>query len=65
VSDIVLPSSQGSFLEGAARIFDFRNTLTRFKQYPTPAAADRAALASDWCAVGNDLRSAMSAVDTK
>jgi hypothetical protein len=48
-----------SFLEGVARIFDFSGSLNKYNVSRTPAEADRVALANDWKAVGEDMRSAM------
>ncbi len=48
-----------SFLEGAARILDFGDTLSEYNRSPTEADADFNALYSDWLAVGDDLRNAV------
>lgn len=48
-----------SFLEGAARVIDFGDTLTEFNTSLSPQQADYLALQSDWCAVGDDLREAV------
>ncbi len=48
-----------SFWEGMGRIFDFSNTLSEYNVSITPQQADSLALASDWRAVGKDLRDAM------
>jgi hypothetical protein len=53
-----------AFLFGLASLMDLGGFLWRgtpYDGYATPAAADRAALASDWRAVGDDLRAAMRA----
>ena len=48
-----------SFLEGLARIGDFTKRLSEYNSMPTPAQADRIALAADWNATGNHIREAM------
>lgn len=48
-----------SFLEGMARLFDFGNTLSEYNNSLTPEQADRLAIASDWRAIGLDMRHAM------
>lgn len=52
-----------SFSEGTARILDFGDTLTEYNRSKTPEEADFNALFSDWCAVGDDLRTAMSRIE--
>ena len=49
-----------SFLEGVARAVDIGDTLTEYNGSESGAAADLRALRSDWLAIGNDLRQAMS-----
>jgi len=49
-----------SFLEGIARSIDIGDTLTEYNGSESGAAADLRALRSDWIAIGNDLRQAMS-----
>ena len=51
-----------SFLEGAARILDFGGTLNVYNRSVTPEEADLVALRSDWEALGQDLRVAISTV---
>jgi len=51
-----------SFVEGMARIFDFSDVLTEYNTSPTPRQANAAALRSDWRAVGEDMRAAISRV---
>jgi hypothetical protein len=54
-----------SFLEGAARLFDFGGSLNTYKyaDFPKrsapPQRSDFNAIASDWIAVGGDLRHAI------
>lgn len=48
-----------SFLEGMARVLDFGNTLTEYNTSVTPQQADAVAIAADWRAVGDDIRSAI------
>ena len=50
-----------SFLEGAARIFDFGGTLNEYNynKYSTGAEADAAAIASDWAVIGQDMYEAI------
>jgi hypothetical protein len=47
--------AEPSAVEGAARIFDFGNSLTEYNYSLTPEQADRIAIAMDWRAVGHDL----------
>ena len=49
-----------TFLEGMGRLFDFANALQMYRSDATKELADMHALKSDWFAVGDDLRSAMS-----
>ena len=49
-----------TFLEGVARIFDFANVLQKYRHDTTEHEADTNALRSDWMAVGDDLRHAIS-----
>ena len=44
-----------SFTEGAARLFDFGDTLTEYNRSPTSEQADANAFAADWNAVIDDL----------
>ena len=48
-----------SFLEGVGRLIDFGGTLNEYNTSATPDEADYQALASDWWAIGNELRTAM------
>lgn len=50
-----------SFYEGVGRVVDLGGTLTEFNRSGTVEEADRVALASDWAAVGADLRVACAA----
>jgi hypothetical protein len=49
-----------SFLTGFARVFDLAATFDRYNEDLTPEEADSLALWSDWAAVGDDLRVALS-----
>lgn len=51
------------FFGGMASALDMGNTLTIYNESLTPEEADAMAIRSDWKAVGQDLRSAMQAVD--
>ena len=44
-----------TFLEGAARVFDFANVLQKYRYDTTEPEADTNALSSDWMAVGDDI----------
>jgi hypothetical protein len=48
-----------SWLSGLSRLFDWGATLNEYNRSPTPDDADYAAIASDWCAIGGDIRSLM------
>ena len=50
-----------SFLEGAARIFDFGGTLNEYNydKFSSGTEADTAAIASDWAAIGQDMYDAI------
>ncbi len=48
-----------SFLNGAARVLDFGGTLNTYNSSRTADEADARALASDWEAVGKEIRNAM------
>lgn len=50
-----------SFVEGAARILDFGDTLTEYNRSSSEAEADYNALLADWSAVGQDMRDALRA----
>lgn len=49
-----------SFIEGAARIFDFGNSLNEYNSSPSGEMADEIALRMDWAVVGIDLLNAMT-----
>jgi hypothetical protein len=51
--------AQPSFLEGVGRLVDAAGLLEGYSYSPTPGEADTAAIASDWCVVGEDLRFAI------
>jgi hypothetical protein len=48
-----------SFMTGMAKVFDIGAVFDVYNNDPTPEAADFYAMLSDWCAVGDDLRSAI------
>ena len=48
-----------TFLEGAARIFDFAKVLQSYRYDMIEHEADTNALTNDWMAVGDDLRHAI------
>ena len=54
-----------SFLEGAARLFDFTGSLNRYNVARSPRAADEAAMWLDWLGVGHDIQAAMKQFDEK
>lgn len=56
-----------SFLQGAAKLLDLGQTLTRwdYRWVESPQEADARALASDWLAVGDDLRNAIQTYEPK
>lgn len=56
-SDVLF--AQPSFFEGMARLLDFGNTLSEVNYSTSPKQADAAALAADWYAVGDDIRTVM------
>jgi hypothetical protein len=47
-----------SFLGGMASVLDMGGTLVTYNISETPEEADSRALASDWAAVGDDLKEA-------
>jgi len=51
--------AQPSFLEGVGRLVDFAGLLEGYNYSSTPGEADAVAIASDWCAVGEDLRASI------
>ena len=48
-----------SYLEGAARLFDFGGSLDTYNVSRTPQEADARALRSDFAMIGKDLRNAL------
>jgi hypothetical protein len=52
-----------SFTSGAARAMDLGGLFDSYNTSQSDEAADRAALASDWQAVGSELKQAMSVLD--
>jgi hypothetical protein len=49
-----------SWVSGIARLFDWSATLNEYNRSRTPEEADYLALASDWYAVGDDIRGSMN-----
>jgi hypothetical protein len=49
-----------SFIEGAARIFDFGNSLTEYNYSENGEQADALALRADYEAIAGDMRKAFS-----
>jgi len=49
-----------SLVEGVSRILDLGGTLSVYNCSPSPEEADFNALYSDWYAVGDDVKTAMS-----
>jgi hypothetical protein len=49
-----------SFLDGATAVFDWRPLTHDYNVSPTPQNADARAMASDFYAVGDDMRAALS-----
>ncbi len=54
-----------SFTSGMARVLDLGGLYDSYNTSLSDEAADRAALASDWRAVGSDLKQAMSSMDKR
>ena len=52
--------SRPSFWEGVARLFDFGGTLNRYNYSKSEREADFRAIESDWQAIGEDLRNALT-----
>lgn len=48
--------SRPSFYEGAARVFDLANTMSRYNRVDSAQRADALAIAADWASVGDDIR---------
>jgi hypothetical protein len=55
-----LRTQRPSFIEGAASVFDWRPLTHAYNVSPTPQSADARAIASDFYAVGDDMRAALS-----
>lgn len=47
--------AEPGFLEGAARVIDWRGLLNEYNRSPSAEVADFLAIRSDWIAVGSDL----------
>jgi hypothetical protein len=54
-----------SFLDGIASLFTFRLSLERYGLDRDPVEIDREAIASDWAAVGNDMRVAIEVFEVQ
>lgn len=52
-----------SVISGVASLLDIGGTLVQYNDSRTPDEADIMALRSDFLAIGNDMRSAMSEID--
>ena len=50
--------SDGSIIEGVARLWDFGDSLTEFNRALTPEQADFFAMMADWYPIGDDFRAA-------
>jgi hypothetical protein len=55
--------SRPSFIEGIARILDLGNTLNEYNYSQSEEEADSQAIASDWKAVGNDIKVAIDQLE--
>lgn len=53
------------FFEGMARVMDLGATMVVYNDSPTIEEADSRALESDWRAVGDDIKSAMTSYAEK
>ncbi|MBQ7544955.1 MAG: hypothetical protein IJT02_08430 [Synergistaceae bacterium] len=51
-----------TFWSGMGAVLDLGGTMVMFNESASPEEADNLALANDWAAVGNDIRSAMAQV---
>ena len=51
-----------TFWSGMGDVLDLGGTMVMFNESASPEEADNLALANDWAAVGNDIRSAMAQV---
>jgi hypothetical protein len=49
-----------SFVDGATAVFDWQPLSHHYNVSPTPQSADTRAMASDFYAVGDDMRAALS-----
>ena len=49
-----------AFWSGMGAVLDLGGTMEIFNESASPDEADTLALANDWAAVGNDIRSAMT-----
>lgn len=54
-----------SFFEGVARLVDFSGSLQVYNESESEARADAWALAGDWWAIGDDLRTVLHHYDER
>lgn len=59
--DSMLLFARPSFIRGLGRAIDLGATRNSYNAPAAPSEADSAALASDWAAVGKDVRGALLA----
>lgn len=52
-------------MEGAARLFDFANTLTEYNASLTPDQADHIAITADWKALSQDALESLAKLYVK
>ncbi|MEI6125058.1 MAG: hypothetical protein WCQ99_00755 [Pseudomonadota bacterium] len=54
--------AETGFLDGVSRVFDFGGTLNEYNYSATSIEADYIAIASDWYAIGYDMRDSIDAL---
>lgn len=57
--------AQPSFASGAASALDLWGVLTEYNSSSTAEEADTAAIAADWCVVGQDIFDAIQSVSSE
>ena len=57
---LALRKQRFSFTEGLASAFDYTPIINAYNVSPTPNAADARAIASDFIATGDDMRTALA-----
>ena len=57
--------AQPGFMEGLARMMDVTGVLNQYNQMSTPEQADALATWSDWMAVGAEISSAASQMNSQ